>query len=314
MKDFIRALGAEIRAQVTRYNRLNRQRSVDGVSPGGDAQFDVDAIAEEAAVAFCHDHAPCPILLYTEDGAAIEIGTSPRYAVIVDPIDGTRPTSASLEMGMISIAVARLGDGEPTIGDVTAAVLIEIASGRSLAGDADGLVVEGYDHPVPSLSACRVLDTMFWSIEVNGHPMDLMARAYGHLVDRSANTGGVFLFNSASFSISRIITGQLDAYVDVGNRLLKDHPGLEPAFRRVGNGAILHLFPYDIAAAVVLAEQAGVTITDGFGVSLRGTKLLDISAANQRSCIAASTRALHEKLLDAIDWSLGTPLKQEVMA
>ena len=69
-----------------------------------------------------------------------------------------------------------------------------------------------------------------------------------HLIDRSANPGGVFVFNSASYSISRIITGQLDAYVDIGNRLLKDHPGMRADFERVGNGHVLHLFPYDIGA------------------------------------------------------------------
>ena len=41
--------------------------------------------------------------------------------------------------------------------------------------------------------------------------MHLMTAAYGPLVDRTANRGGILVFNSASYSISRIITGQLDA-------------------------------------------------------------------------------------------------------
>ena len=91
---------------------------------------------------------------------------------------------------------------------------------------------------------------MFWSLEFNGHPAKLMTDAYGHLIDQSANNGGVFVFNSASYSISRIITGQMDAYVDIGNRLLKDDPKLLSDFQQVGNGQVLHLFPYDIAASV----------------------------------------------------------------
>jgi myo-inositol-1(or 4)-monophosphatase len=308
MKAFIEALGDNIRKNVIQYNHQSKRRSIEGVSPGGDAQFDIDAIAEKAAVEFCREYAPCPILLYTEDGSTIEIGKNPEHCIIVDPIDGTRPTSANLEMGMISIAFACLNNDEPTIGDVTAAFLMEIASGKSLAGDKEGLSSKGFEQPIPSLSNCQLLEQMFWSIEVNGHPMKLMSDAYGHLVDRSANTGGVFIFNSASFSISRIITGQLDVYADVGNRLLKDHPELEKHFRLAGNGSILHLFPYDIAAAVYLAEQAGVVITDGYGESLLGTKLLDISPQNQRSCIAASTKELHEKVLNGINWSLAEQL------
>jgi myo-inositol-1(or 4)-monophosphatase len=114
----------------------------------------------------------------------------------------------------------------------------------------------------------------------------------------------VFLFNSASYSISRIITGQLDAYVDIGNRLLKEYPETRPAFEKVGKGYILHLFPYDIAASVFLAEKAGVIITDAFGKSLNNTLLMDLSDNNQQSCIAASTLELHGKLLDNIRWQV----------
>lgn len=143
---------------------------------------------------------------------------------------------------------------------------------------------------------------MFWSIEFNGHPMGLMSQAYGHLVDRTANRGGVFVFNSSSYSISRIITGQLDAYADIGNRLLKDHPALRGEFERAGNGHILHLFPYDIAASVLIAEVAGVTITDAYGKGLSDTRLLGLDAEDQQSCIAASTPELHAQLLEEIRW------------
>jgi myo-inositol-1(or 4)-monophosphatase len=131
-----------------------------------------------------------------------------------------------------------------------------------------------------------------------------MTAAYGHLVDRSANSGAVFVFTSSSFSISRIITGQLDAYVDAGNRLLRDHPETEAEFRLAGRGSILHLFPYDIAASSFLARRAGLEITDGYGCSLGATLLLDPGPHNQQSCIAAANRALHEQLLDAIRWDL----------
>jgi myo-inositol-1(or 4)-monophosphatase len=94
----------------------------------------------------------------------------------------------------------------------------------------------------------------------------------------------------------------MDAYVDIGNRVMRDHPETEADFRRVGHGSILHLFPYDIAASVYLARRAGVTISDAFGRPLEDTRLLDISPENQRSCLAASTPELHAKLLEAIRW------------
>jgi myo-inositol-1(or 4)-monophosphatase len=277
-------------------------RYVSGTAQGGDAEFPIDAVAERAASAFLRD-ADVPIAMYTESDGLTVLGADPSHVLIIDPIDGTRGAAADLEMACVSIAAAPYA-GTPTIGDITHAVLKEVKTGNRLYADHTGSGVEtdGFPGPLPGLSAATELERMFWSLEFNGHPAALMIGAYGHLIDASANRGAVYVFNSASFSLSRIITGQMDAYVDIGNRLMRDRPELEEDFRRVGHGSILHLFPYDIAASVYLAERAGVVVTDAYGKSLHDTALLDISPLNQRSCIAASTPRLHEQLLAAIQW------------
>ncbi|GGZ63134.1 inositol monophosphatase family protein [Streptomyces subrutilus] len=305
MRLLLTGLGAHVRSELLAYADRGLARRVHGDSPGGDAQFDVDDVAERAVLDHLRAHAEIPLALYTEDGSYVELAPDPQVLLVVDPIDGTRPTSAGLEMGMVSIAAAPYGDGAPTLADVTAACLVEIKSGAWIYGDeAHGLTSGGFTTPVPRLSRTTDLTRMFWSIEFNGHPMRLMSDAYAHLVDRSANTGGIFVFNSSTFSISRIITGQLDAFVDIGNRVLRDHPHTEAEFLRVGRGSILHLFPYDIAAAVYLARLAGVTITDAYGADLGSTSLVDLGPMNQKSCIAASTPELHAQLLESVDWDL----------
>ncbi|WP_179534385.1 inositol monophosphatase family protein [Actinopolyspora biskrensis] len=305
MKDLLKGLGEHVRSELLAYADRGLTRQVHGDSPGGDAQFDVDDVAERAVVDYLREHAEFPAAVYTEDGAFLELAPDPRVLFVVDPIDGTRPTSAGLEMGMVSIAATPFKNGSPVLADVNAAYLMEIKNGAWIYGDdAEGLSSSGYRTAVPRLSQNTDLATMFWSIEFNGHPMRLMNAAYAHLVDQSANTGGIFVFNSACFSISRIITGQLDAYVDIGNRVLRDHPETETAFLNAGRGSILHLFPYDIAAAVYLARLAGVVITDAYGDDLGNTSLVDLGAMNQKSCIATSNPELHKQLLDAISWDL----------
>lgn len=301
MRPYLMELAGYVREAILNTRGTLKNREVNGYSPGGDAQFDIDEVAEQAVWRFIQERGE-PIALYSEDGGLRKLG-EPEYVLIVDPIDGTRPAAAGLEMATISIAAARFKESA-RIDDVEFALLQEIKSGATLFADRaqEGLVAEGYRTPVPRLSRTTTLERMFWSMEFNGHPAQLMTEAYGHIIDRSANTGGVFVFNSASYSISRIITGQLDAYVDIGNRLLKDHPGLKADFERVGNGHVLHLFPYDIAASVLLAEKAGVIITDAYGRSLGATRLMDLSHQNQQSCIAASTRELHTRLLESIHW------------
>ena len=302
MKEYMTDLADRIHRVISTTPGRLKNRQVRGISPGGDAQFDLDEIAEQAVWNFARDRSQ-PVAIYSEDGGLQTIGDNPEHILIVDPIDGTRPAAAGLEMSCISIAAARWKES-PRIFDVEYALLKEIKTGFSIYGDIyqEGLSYCGYGFSLPNLSSTKSLERMFWSLEFNGHPASLMVGAYGHLIDRSSNTGGVFLFSSASYSISRIITGQLDAYVDIGNRLLEEHPELRTDFERVGRGHILHLFPYDIAASVFLAEKAGVTISDAFGNPLGDTLLTDISPVNQQSCIAASTPELHRQLLDNIRW------------
>jgi myo-inositol-1(or 4)-monophosphatase len=304
MRDYLFELARDVREAVSRHAHVRTSRTFAGVAVGGDTQFAIDQVAEATVRRFLQARG-ISVALYAEERGLELFGDDPRQVLVVDPIDGTRPAAAAIDAACISIAVAPYTP-DVTIGDVSHALLMELGSGRSLYSDRERgeLLATGYEHDVPCLSDETDPARMFWSIEFNGHPAQLMTRAYGHLIDASANRGGVFVFNSASFSISRIVTGQLDAYVDIGNRVLRDHPQTAAAFEAVGGGHILHLFPYDIAASVVLAEAAGVTITDAYGASLAPTRLLDSEPTNQRSCIAAATQHLHEALLQAIDWRL----------
>lgn len=300
MRALVQGLAGRIRDLVRAGRGGVASRYISGTAKGGDAEFPIDVLAEQAAWAYLQESGES-VAVYTESEGLRLLGDDPRHVFVIDPIDGTRGAAANLEMACVSIAVARFSMS-PTIGDIEFAILQELKTGNWLYADdsTDGLDSAGFDGPLPRLGTTTDLERMFWSLEFNGHPADLMIGAYGHLIDASANRGGVYVFNSASFSISRIITGQMDAYVDIGNRLLRDHPELERDFRRVGHGSILHLFPYDIAASVHLAERAGVIITDAYGKSLHDTRLLDISPLNQRSCVAACTPELHNALLAAI--------------
>lgn len=304
MRELLQGLANQIWKVIVEDRGALGSRYNSGESPGGDAQFPLDYMTENVVWEYL-ESAGESVAVYTEGEGLRVLGSTPEFLLSVDPIDGTRGASADLEMACVSIAAAPYSDS-PTIGDVEFAILKEIKSGNTIYADAsmdEPLYASGYRAGLPQLTETTDLDRMFWSMEFNGHPAKLMTAAYGHLIDASANPGAVYVFNSASFSISRIITGQMDAYVDIGNRLLRDHPDLETQFRLAGHGNILHLFPYDIAASVFLAKRAGVVITDAYGNSLDQTVLTDVSVTNQRSCIAASTPELHSALLEGILWN-----------
>ena len=59
--------------------------------------------------------------------------------------------------------------------------------------------------------------------------------------------------------------------------------------------------PYDFAAALLIAEEAGCTVTDAYGNNFNDVLLLDSSPANHQTLVAAANSELHEKLLSFFD-------------
>jgi myo-inositol-1(or 4)-monophosphatase len=105
--------------------------------------------------------------------------------------------------------------------------------------------------------------------------------------------------------MTRILTGQLDAYVEPGPRLVADVPGMRQRFEQVGGGAVLNNSPYDLAAAVLCLEEAGAVVTDAYGRPLGERPLLGSGEEFQISCIAAANPELHAAILAAVESGLG---------
>jgi 3'-phosphoadenosine 5'-phosphosulfate (PAPS) 3'-phosphatase len=100
--------------------------------------------------------------------------------------------------------------------------------------------------------------------------------------------------------MTRIVTGQLDPYVDVGWRILHELPELEAAFRVAGDGAVCTNFPYDVAAAALIVTEAGGVVTAADGGPLAPSPAVGSGAGFGVAVIASASAALHEQLLDAV--------------
>jgi myo-inositol-1(or 4)-monophosphatase len=241
------------------------------------------------------------VAFYSEDRGLCSASETAEWVLIVDPIDGTRPAMAGLESACVSVALAPLDSGNgsvgaPTMGDVQVACVVEIKSGRAFVADRGG----GLD-PAPALSPNTDLSRMFWAYGLRGRPMRVIAEVVGDLIDASSVGGGTFDLGSASFDLTRIATGQLDAYVEPGPRIVAEVPGMREEFERVGGGAVLNNSPYDLAAAVLVVEEAGGVVTDACGDSLKERAVLGSGPEYQLSCVAAATPELHEAIVDQLD-------------
>ena len=116
--------------------------------------------------------------------------------------------------------------------------------------------------------------------------------------------GGSFELGSACFDMTRVLTGQLDAYVEPGPRIIDEVPGMRAEFERVGGGAVLNNSPYDLAAATLCLEEAGAVVTDAAGASLADRPLLGSGAEYQMSVARGANRRLHEQLVEEVDAGL----------
>ena len=239
-------------------------------------------------------------------GAEPERFGAPGALLIVDPVDGLRPTAGGVDIGCVSVAVAPAA-AIPTLGAVSFGVILELATGqRCVAERGAGARAEEADGAaVPIAPSDTVdVDALFWTAALRGRPSLPMTIVLEELVDRSGQRGGYFDLGSAAFNCTRIITGTLGAYVDIGLRLLDEFPETEPAFVAAGGGVVSATSPYEVAAAALILQEAGGMITQADGRALDDHPALGAGRAVGLAVLAAASAALHHELLEAIDRGL----------
>lgn len=306
-KDSIQAI--EIAAQVAREVReavrpaLETRGAADvaGVAASGDTTYAADLLAEEAVERAARD-LQVPVLLYTEDRGLQQIGSEPHWLLVVDPIDGTRPASCGFEACTVSVAVAPPSP-EATVGDVVAGAVYELrrdhlfcaASSSGAYAVEDGIRRQLCPRPPRDFGELR------WTLETVARPAVPNFVAASGLIDQTSLKGSLFAFNSSAFVLCQIADGWLSGMVDLSGRLLADLPNGEELCRGVGDGRVMGMWAYDIAAAALIASEAGCTVTDAWGRPLAGLPLTRTEPRDMASCICAAGSAHHARMLELLD-------------
>jgi myo-inositol-1(or 4)-monophosphatase len=295
IRELVMDLAAALREEVLPHLGAHAGRAHTGAAESGDVTFQIDEHAENRMESFLAERAP-EVSFFSEDrGLVSPAGARAEWVLVVDPIDGTRPAMAGLESCCVSVAAAPM-ESEPTMADVQVGCVLEVKSGQSFVAErGQGL------EPAANLSANGSLERMFWTYGFRGRPARALIEVLCDLIDASSVGGGTFDLGSATYDMTRIVTGQLDAYVEPGPRMIDDVPAIRAEFERVGDGAILNNSPYDLAAAVICLEECGAVVTDAYGEPLRGRPLLGSDHSFQMSCVAAANQDLHSAICAEID-------------
>jgi myo-inositol-1(or 4)-monophosphatase len=179
----------------------------------------------------------------------------------VDPLDGTTNFVFGLPFCAVSIALAH--HGVPVLGVVHDPLREETFTAVRGGG------AQLNDSPI---SVDKTIATLDRSLLVTGYPGNMARRPRMHLVnykqviDRCNNLRAL---GSAALELAYVACGRLTGFWEVSLR------------------------PWDVAAGMVLVEEAGGAASDLAGQQLQLTDYVDIAATNG---------LIHNELLECLEW------------
>jgi len=252
--DLVEAAG---RILMDRYERLEQ---IDYKS-ARDVVTEADHESEALILAAIRERFPADAILAEETGehraiaGAGESPTSGRGRVwIVDPLDGTVNYANGLPVFCVSIAL--VADGVPVVG-----VIHDPTRGELFGATADGPAT--LNGQVVHASGKERLSDFVISMSLNGRTATSRARAVRKAIRISRNMG------SAALALAYVANGRFDALVQQGG-----------------------LSAWDVAAAGLIAERGGATVT-----SMTGGPWFDLAHTPKSIGILAAPTAHHEALL-----------------
>jgi myo-inositol-1(or 4)-monophosphatase len=222
---------------------------------GIDLVTDADRASEAALLAFLRERFPGAAVLAEESGASGAGAGGLRF--FVDPLDGTTNYAHAVPHFAVNVAVA------DARGLAAGATYDPLRDELFTAGRAAGATLGG-DRLARSTRA--VLDG---SLLVTGFPYDVHQRPdyplalFGAFIKRAR---AVRRFGSAALDLAYVAAGRFDGFWELG------------------------LKPWDVAAGILIAREAGAIVTDMWG----GDTMLETGD------IVAATPALHRPILDVI--------------
>jgi myo-inositol-1(or 4)-monophosphatase len=244
------------RLLMERYERVER---VDYKS-ARDIVTEVDHLSEEMIIAAIRERHPGDAILAEESGAtptaAGDEAASGRGRVwIIDPVDGTINYANGIPFFCVSIGLAI--DGRPTVG-----VVVDPTRSEVFAATADGpATLNG--TPI-SVSTKGALTDFVMAVALGGRGAPTRFRSVRKAIRISRSMG------SSALALAYVANGRFDAFVQQGG-----------------------MSNWDIAAAGLIAERAGATVTDAGG----GT-WFDVGRGARSVGVLAAPPSHHARILE----------------
>lgn len=214
---------------------------------------DVDVAAEKAVIGVLQDEYP-DFNIVSEESPAVSRDS--QFTWVIDPLDGTNNYVHGIPIVCVSIGLA-LGT-EPVLGVVYDPVRKELFTARK----GRGAFLNG--QPI-SVAGRQTIPEAFLGVDL-GYDADRGRAMLDFVKVPWPDIGGLRLIGSAALGLTYVACGRLDAYI---------HP---------------LLYPWDVAAAIILVRESGGVITDWEGRP----------ATIDTRVIAAANEPLHGQFLKLV--------------
>jgi len=251
------ALDLALRAGRVQMDRYEHLEDIQAKGPR-DVVTEVDHLCEDLVMRAVQAAYPADAFYAEEIGEVAQIGRTGSGRVwVVDPLDGTINYANGIPFFCVSIAL--VADGRPVVG-----VVHDPARGETFSASVDGPpLLNG--RPV-SVADKERMEDMVASVAIGGR--GTVRRRRHAIGSMRANRS----MGSASLTLAYVACGRFDLYAQ-------------------GTG----LSAWDVAAAGLIAERAGATVTN-----MEGQPWFDLGyPATKWSCLAASPRH-HAAMLEML--------------
>jgi myo-inositol-1(or 4)-monophosphatase len=221
-----------------------------------DVVTEVDVMAEAAIVSTIRSAFPDHQVLAEEGTTG---GSNPRHRWIIDPLDGTTNYSHGLPPFSVSVAYER--DGVVQVGVIYDPTQDELF----VASRGGGATLNGQPMHVSNVSVLRR------ALVATGFPYEkeLLPRALGQFAAFAQRAQAVRRIGSAALDLAYVAAGRFDAYWEASIRA------------------------WDIAAGVILVEEAGGKVSDIAG------RPLDLNSPHLT--VLASNAVMHTTMLETLE-------------
>jgi len=238
-------------------------REIVGLGFGGDETRFIDKVSEKAVLQYLKDNDISCIFIGEEYGVK-KVGSSPKFYLIIDGVDGTNNAMRGIKFASASIAMSSTEWSK----DLEAAVVMDLYDGAVYSAEKN----RGAKYNNKPIKPSRIKNIREAIVSVNvTRSLDSLRR----ITPIAERVRGLRALGSASLEICHVASGFLDAYIDLRGKLRT----------------------MDFAAGMLIIREAGGLLLQPNGERIPNIPLTEI---NRFSIIASANRNIFDEIASLI--------------